>query len=160
MNTERIKCGGLIERTDLCLVEVQGYTWRPGQSCGILGKFAEAGISLAFLNISNDGNGLKSMSFCCADDRAHHLPGLLTEVEKEFRPCRVGVEKDIDIITLYGPHFYERVALASEVYGSLCAAGVDAHAIGSSVNSISMVVSSSESPRTRRALAVRFEWPE
>ena len=158
--TERIKCGGLIERSDLCLVEVLGYTWRPGLSCGILGKFAEAGISLAFLNISNDANDRKSMSFCCSDDRAHHLPGLLKEVEEEFQPIRVRVESDIDIITLYGPHFYERVALASEVYGCLCTAGIDAHAIGSSVNSISMVVNSSESRRTRRALAERFEWPE
>ena len=100
------------------------------------------------------------MSFCCSDDRAHHLPGLLKEVEEEFQPIRVRVESDIDIITLYGPHFYERVALASEVYGCLCTAGIDAHAIGSSVNSISMVVNSSESRRTRRALAERFEWPE
>jgi aspartokinase len=81
-------------------------------------------------------------------------------VEEEFRPCRVRVESDIDIITLYGPHFYERVALASEVYGCLCCAGIDAHAIGSSVNSISMVVCSSESPGTRKALSARFEWPE
>ncbi len=160
MMTERIKCGGLIERTDLCLVEVQGYAWRPGHSCGILSKFADAGIPLAFLNISNDGGKRKIMTFCLARDCAALVPNLLLEVEQEYEPESVHAEHGMAIITLYGPHFYERVALASEVYTCLCEAGIDAQAVGSSVNSISLVIRHGESASTRRALATRFEWPE
>ena len=34
-------CGGMMERRDVCLVEVLGFDWRPGQACGILGKFGQ-----------------------------------------------------------------------------------------------------------------------
>ena len=158
--TERIKCGGLIERTDLSIVEIQGYDWQPGQSCGILGKFADAGIPLAFLNIGNDVNDKKIMTLCLARERSALLPAIIQKIEADFTPTRIGTRDQVVIITLYGPHFYERVALASEVYSCLCRAGIDAQAVGSSVNSISMVVGAEEAARTRDALSSRFEWPE
>ena len=157
--TERIQCGGLIEREDLCLIEVQGYAWRPGKSCGILCRFADAGIPLAFLNISNTNEGLKRMSFCLAREAMAKVPPLIEQVEREFAPERVVVQEGISIVTLYGPHFYERVALASEVYSCLCIEGIDAQSVGSSVNSISLVVRAGDVERTKQALSARFEWP-
>ena len=50
---EKIVCGGLMERGDLCLVEVLGFDWHQGKACGILGKFGQAKISLSYLSIGN-----------------------------------------------------------------------------------------------------------
>lgn len=157
--SERIKCGGLIERTGLCIVEVLGFTWRPGASCGILSKFADAEIPLAFLNIGNDTSGNKTMAFCIARDRMKQVPELLDQIRAEFEPDDLKIEQNITIVTLYGPHFYERVALASEVYSCLCLVGVEAFAVGSSVNSISMVLAAKDLETAKRSLAERFEWP-
>ena len=154
---ERIKCGGLIERTDLCIVEVLGFDWRPGVSCGILSRFAD--IPLAFLNISNDTGGKKNMAFCIARTEMAKVPLLLDEIRADFEPGDVRLGQHVSIVTLYGPHFYERVALASEVYSCLCIVGVESYAVGSSVNSISMVLAAKDLEPAKRSLAERFEWP-
>ena len=31
--SEKISCGGLMERRDMCLVEVLGFAWQPGETC-------------------------------------------------------------------------------------------------------------------------------
>ncbi len=160
MTGAKIQCGGLIVREGLFLVEVIGYVWRPGESCGILAKFAKAGISLAFLNISNEGNGRKSMAFCLPTEMRSRCTALIDEVCTEFTPERVDVHEQMTILTLYGPHFYERVGLSCEFYSVLCRAHINPMAVGSSVNSISAVLSVTDAANTRVALKDRFDWPE
>lgn len=160
MTGDKIRCGGLIVRKDLFLVEVLGYVWRPGGSCGILAKFADAGVSLGFLNISKELHGRNSMVFCLPSEARSRCSLIFDEVRAEFAPAKVEVRDHVSILTLYGPHFYERVGLSSEFYSVLCRARIDALAIGSSVNSISVVLTRSDAERTREAMRERFDWPE
>ena len=157
---EMIPCGGLIERGGLSLIEVLGYRWQPGHSCGILGCYAEAGIALGYLSITHNADGLRNMAFCIAHQEMHRSQELLERIRVEHQPTNVRITEPVTILTLYGPHFYERVALASEVYGSLCADGIDALSLGSSVNSISIVVAENDAARTRMSFRHRFTWPE
>jgi aspartokinase len=155
-----IQCGGLIERPDLCLVEILGYEWEPGRSCGILALFADADVPLNYLSISRCADGRRSLAVCVASAHRPSCRPLLERIEAEHSPRAVNVREDVLILTLYGPHFYERVALASEVYAALCTEAVDVHSVASSVNSISVVVDAAERPRTIRSLRSRFTWPE
>ncbi len=86
---ERIQCGGLMERGDLCLVEVLGFHWKPGQACGILGKFGQAEISLSYLTIGRDSAGEKNMSFCVSTALLAKNQQVLKEIEAEFNPQMV-----------------------------------------------------------------------
>lgn len=157
---EKIPCGGLIERRGLTLIEIMGYVWQPGHSCGILGYYAEAGIALGYLSIGHTADGLRNMAFCIATEAMDRSRELLERVQETHAPSAVRITDQVTILTLYGPHFYERVALASEVYGSLCSDGIDALSLGSSVNSISLVVTDGDVRRTRKSFARRFAWPE
>ena len=157
---DRIECGGLMERGDLCLVEVLGFDWRPGQACGILGKFGQAEIPLSYLSIGNGTEGDKNMSFCLDTALMAENRHLLEDVEKEFRPTRVEVQAPVNILTLYGPHFLEKHNLASEVFSALCVDGINAHTVCSSVNSISVVVDTLDRDRTVACLGQKFSWPE
>lgn len=158
--TQRIQCGGLMERRDLCLVEVLGFDWRPGQACGILGKFGKAEISLSYLSIGNDAADHKNMSFCVSTEAMSAHRHLLEEIEKEFTPRKIVVNAPVTILTLYGPHFLERHTLASEVFSALCVDGIDARTVCSSVNSISVVINIPDRDRTVECLRQKFEWPE
>ena len=158
--SQRIVCGGLIEKGHLCLVEVLGFDWRPGKACGILGRFGRAEIPLSYLSIGNGHEGDKNMSFCVdAAELARHRH-LLDEIQKDFESTRIEVRDPVMILTLYGPHFQERHNLASEVFSALCMQGVHAHTVGSSINSISVVVDTHDHARTVECLRERFEWPE
>ncbi len=157
--SEKIKCGGLMERSDLCLVEVLGFDWRPGQACGILGKFAEAGISLSYLSIGHGPAGDKNMSFCVNMDDMIRGRELLEEIRDGFNPKKVGTHEPALILTLYGPHFLEKHSLATMVFSALCVDGIDAHTVASSVNSISVVINTQDRNAAVHCLEQRFDWP-
>lgn len=158
--TEKHQCGGLMERGDLCLVEVLGFDWQPGQACGILGKFGEAGIPLSYLSVGNGPSGDKNMSFCLKTEQMAANRHLLEEIKDQFSPESVNVNAPVVILTLYGPHFLEKVSLASEVFSALCVDSIKSHTVVSSVNSISVVIDIPDRDRTVACLRERFEWPE
>ncbi len=157
---DRIPCGGLIERHDLCLVEVLGVQWMPGESCGILGKFAAREISLSYLSLGNGADGRKNMSFCVNTEMLAANRDLLEEIEAEHSPQKIEVRAPVVILTLYGPHFNERPALASQVFSALCVDGIQAQTICSSINSISVVIETLDRDRAVRCLEQKFSWPD
>ncbi len=158
--TGKIQCGGLMQRGDLCLVEVLGFDWRPGKACGILTKFGAAGISLSYLSVGNGAAGDKNMSFCVKTEEIAAHREIIDEIKVDFTPDKVSVNAPVVILTLYGPHFLERHTLASEVFSALCEAGIESHTVCSSINSISVVVDVPDRDRTVACLRERFEWPE
>ncbi len=157
---EKINCGGLMERGDLCLVEVLGFDWRPGQACGILGKFGQVEISLSYLSIGNGPDGDKNMSFCLSTAKLAQHRHLLDEIRDQFRPTKIEARAPMVILTLYGPHFLEKHNLASEVFSALCVDGINAHTVCSSINSISVVVDTLDRDHTVACLSQKFAWPE
>ena len=157
---EKQKIGGLMERGDLCLVEVMGFDWQPGKACGILCKFGQSGIPLSYLSIGNDASGNKHMSFCVGTALMAEHRHLVDQIREEFQPQEVKVNAPVIILTLYGPHFLEKVNLASEVFSALCLDCIRSHTVVSSVNSISVVVDVPDRDRTVACLQERFEWPE
>ncbi len=158
--TEKIECGGLMERNGLCLVEVLGFDWRPGRICGILEKFGQAEISLSYLSIGNGPDGDKNMSFCVNPGKLAEHENILDEILKEFSPTKIEARTPVTILTLYGPHFLEKHNLASEVFSALCLDGIDAHTVCSSINSISMVIDAGDRNPTVDCLKQKFTWPE
>ncbi len=100
------------------------------------------------------------MLLCMARSKLPPGEVLLRRIQDEFKPKHIHVADGVAILTLYGPHFNEKVALASEAYSALCLKGIDTLAVGSSVNSISVVVAADKVGSTRAALAERFHWPE
>ena len=158
--TDKIECGGLIDRTGLCLVEVLGFDWQPGRVCGILGKFGQVEMSLYYLSLGNGPDGDKNMSFCVNPVKLAAHPGILDEIRREFGPKKVTAREPVTILTLYGPHFQDKHNLASEVFSALCLDGIDAHTVCSSINSISVVVDAADRDDTAECLKHKFTWPE
>lgn len=158
--SEKIQCGGLIERNDLCLVEVLGFDWDPGQACGILGKFGQVKIPLSYLSVGNGPDGTKNMSFCVRTAELAPQRHILDQLKQEFRLKKLEVRAPVTILTLYGPHFLEKHTLASLVFSVLCVDGIDAQTVCSSINSISVVVDALDRDRTVECLRQEFSWPE
>lgn len=160
MNEERIRCGGLMERRGVCLVEVLGFGRGPGQSRGILARFGGAGVPLTYLSVGHGAAGEKNMSFCVAAGQHERWRPLLAEIRAEYAPDRVEAHEPAVILTLYGPHFLERHSLAAEVFAVVCGDGIGTYAVCSSVNSISLVIAEEDRDRTVECLRRKFDWPE
>ncbi|MCP4571425.1 MAG: hypothetical protein GY838_03665 [bacterium] len=160
MTEERIECGGLMERRDLCLIEVLGFEWRPGMNAGVLEKFGAEGIPLSYLSISYDARRRRNLCLCVNIPDLARAHTLLDEITAEVKPERLERHEPVVKLTLYGPHFNERYALVAEIFSALCTAGIEIHTVGSSVNSISIVVDAVDRDRTVECLEGRFDWPE
>jgi aspartokinase len=155
-----IECGGLLERGNLCLIEFLGLDGTPGVACGILARFGDAGIPLAYVSIGNGPRKQRNMSFCV--DRMD-LPAchpLVETVRSDHAPELVVMHEPATKLTLYGPHFQEKHALVAGVFAALCERGIKAHGIAMSVNSISFVVNSGDRDLAIECLRQRFAWPE
>ena len=157
--SDKIPCGGLMERRDLCLVEVLGFPAGKGVTRGILTRFGEAGISLNYLSIGSDSEGLRNMSFCVGTSAMAEKRYLLSDIERELAPRKVTVNAPVTILTLYGPHFLDKHNLAAEVFKALCFNGIDVMTVCSSVNSISAVINIPDRDRAVDCLAAKFDWP-
>lgn len=160
MNGERIRCGGLMERQEVCLVEILGFGRETGQARGILARFGQAGVSLNYLSVGHGAAGEKNMSFCVATADQERWRPLLQEIRAAYHPDRVQAHEPATILTLYGPHFLERHSLAAEVFAVVCGDGINTHAVCSSVNSISLVVATPDRDRTVECLRRKFDWPD
>lgn len=157
---DKIQCGGLMERHDLCLVEVLGFDWGQGITRGILAKFGRAEISLSYLSLGSDATGQKNLSFCVDTGTMARNREILDQIEQEYAPKKVSVNAPVTILTLYGPHFLERHTLASEVFSTLCADRIDTLTVCSSINSISVVINLPDRNCAVECLRRKFDWPE
>ena len=142
------------------MIEFLGLDGEPGNACGILGRFGDAGIPLAYVSIGNGTAGQRNVAFCM--ERVDLVTGraLVDVVEKRHAPQEVLIREPVTKFTLYGPHFQEKHALAARLFAVLCERGVRSHGISMSVNSISFVVDSGMCAESVACLRQRFEWPE
>ena len=159
MTVERIECGGLMERGNLCLIEVLGFEWHPGMNAGILEKFSAEEIPLSYLSIAYDARRRRNLCLCVNIPDLARAHTLVDEIIVEVQPDRLERHEPVVKLTLYGPHFNERYALVAEIFTALSAAGIEIHTVGSSVNSISLVVDAGDRDRAIACLEKRFVWP-
>lgn len=160
MNDARITCGGLLERDGLIAVELMGVAWRGREACAVLSRFAEAGIPLLFLQVGAAADGRKSLTLGMAVGERGRCMEVLARIRDDRAPPEIAVVEPAAVLTLYGPHFGERTGLSLGVAEALCDTDVDIIALGSSVNSISLLVHAADTARVREALRARFLWPE
>ncbi len=158
--TEKLVCGGLMEKGDRCLVEVLGFRRVAGEPCGILSLFAAADISLTYLSVGNGSDGLTNMSFCMLTKELAENRGILDEIREKFDPEKVAANAPMVILTLYGPHFMERPSVTCNVFSALCADGINPHTVCSSISSISVVIDTHDRDAAVACLRNGFEWPE
>ncbi|MBU1699859.1 MAG: hypothetical protein KJ970_14260 [Candidatus Eisenbacteria bacterium] len=158
--TDKIECGGLIRREDLCLLEILGYDLKACGKFDILDLFGDAKIPISYLAVSNGADGLRNMSLCVPLEHLYQLRNLREGIQKGCAPQRLKTVENTMVLTIYGPHFYEKASIAGVVYGALRREEIYTHSINSSVNSISFVINADDCQRTIRCLKTRISWPE
>jgi len=156
----RIPCGGLLQRDGLIAVELLGVAWRGREACGVLARFAGAGIPLLFLQVGAAADGRKALTLGMAAAEHGRCVEVLASIRNDRTPPEIAVVEPAAVLTLYGPHFGERTGLSLGVAEALGGADVDVIALGSSVNSISLLLHAADVVRAREALRGRFRWPE
>lgn len=137
---EKIAIGGIIETRGLVLVRVLGARKGPGVAGTTLSALGRHGINVLCVVCFSDLSGHDNICFAINRGDLDQALGLLQTVREEIEAASVEVVRNCGVISVYGPHFSERPAIAGLIFDTLVRAEVAVHAISTSISTVSCVV--------------------
>ena len=159
MLRQKIKIGGIIQNRNLAKIGVMSIPDRPGVASAIFGALADSGVNVPFIVHTIDLNNLDSIVICIArDDLAAALEALDT-VKDTVGAKEVVHEREVGLISIFGPHFGQRPGIAGDMFSALASEGVNILAISTSISSLCCVVDEGDMDAAVQALEQAFELP-
>ncbi len=157
--TGKIAVGGITKVDDLVMVKILGA--RSGQ--GLAGR-ALSGLGLKGINIScvtsfTDREGLNNISFAINAGDLDQTLGVLKSMQDELEIGKIDYTRRCAAISIYGPHFSERPAIAGTVFETTGAAGVEILLIATSFSTVTFLTNSDQADLAIERLNENFLVP-
>ena len=156
---ERVKIGGIIKNRSLSMLGILAIPDRPGVAAAIFSALGARKVSCRLIVHTRDLNNLTSIVVCVA--RGDLEPGLevLNSLSQRVEAGGVIYEKDVGMISIFGPHFGQRPGIAGIMFSGLAAAGISILAISTSISSVSCIVHEDDIDDAVTATSEVFELP-
>jgi len=155
----KIKIGGIIQTLDLAQVAVLSALDHPGVAGRVLGALGREQINVQFIVHTSDLTGRGNIVFCI--DRKD-LPGtlqILDQIRGEGTCEKVTHHAPVGIISIFGPHFREKPAIAGTMFSALGDMGINILAISTSISTLSCVIDEGLLPDAVKAICQVFDLP-
>ncbi|MBU8869346.1 MAG: ACT domain-containing protein [Gemmatimonadales bacterium] len=137
--TGKIAVGGITRKDGLVLVRILGA--RAGRSLAgqALSSLGLQGINVTCVTSFIDGEGLNNICFAIGENDLDQTLGILKSMEEEIQAGSIAYQRGCSAISIYGPHFSERPAIAGTVFEATAEAGVEIHMITTSFSTVSFL---------------------
>jgi len=155
----KIKIGGIIQNTSLAEVGVLGIPDRPGTAAAILGALGKARINVQFVVQCIDMSHRDHVVFCVHEDDLDATLEIMNEVKEYICAECVVSRPQVAIVSIFGPDFRERPAIAGTMFEALAAQGINILAISTSISTVSCVIDSERMADAVTALKETFDLP-
>jgi len=155
----KIKIGGIIQNTSLAEVGVLGIPDRPGTAAAILGALGKARINVQFVVQCIDMSHRDHVVFCVHEDDLDATLEIMNEVKEYICAECVVSQPQVAIVSIFGPDFRERPAIAGTMFEALAAQGINILAISTSISTVSCVIDSERMADAVTALKETFDLP-
>lgn len=156
---KRTKIGGIIQSKDLSQVGILAAPDQPGIAGKILGALGEASINIQFIVQSIDLTGLGNIVFCVDRKDLDETLRILNRIQASVAFKKVIHRSPVGIISIFGPHFREKPAIAGTMFGALGRSGINILAISTSISTLSCVIEENLLPEAVKAISEAFELP-
>ena len=116
-------------------------------------------INLEYITESSSVDGRAIMALCIKTKNEKKVDRLL-EKNREIREA-LSISKlhDVCLLGIYGPHFREKVGIASCFFSLLGSAGINILGIATSISSVCCLVETKNAQAAREAILTEFELP-
>jgi len=148
MDTERI--GGVIQYTDLALVEMMAVPDRPGIAAAVFKTLGKRGINVLFIVQSIDLKNNTHIVFCVTSKDVSQTLGLLEPVKERVGGRELIHNPRVAIVSIFGPDFKEGPGIAGVMYTVLARADINILSISTSKSSVSCVIDEDRLPNRWR----------
>ncbi len=155
----KIPIGGILEIRDLTMIEVLGFPNEPGHAGKILTLLGEAEVNLHFIAEGADRQGLANITICVYPQRVKDVLDIIHKYLPGLESIIVKSQKNMAILTVYGPHFREKPAICGRMCYTLGQANINIFGMSTSISSVCCIVSNSEYQKAYDSLLEVFTLP-
>ncbi len=157
--TGKIAVGGITKVDGLVIIKILGVP--AGQR---LAERALSGLGLHGINIScvtafTDREGLNNLSFAIGAEHLDQTLGMLQSMQEDLDLGKIEYTRGCAAVSVYGPHFSERPAIAGTVFEAVGEANVKILLIATSFSTVSFVTSEAEADLAIERLNDKFLVP-
>ena len=137
--TGKMAIGGIARVDNLVLVRIMGAKRGYGLAGRVLSGFGLKGININCVTSFIDQEGLNNIGIAIKEDDLDQALGLLQSLQDELQARSIEYQRHCSAISIYGPHFSERPAIAGTVFEATGKAGVEIHMIATSFSTVSFL---------------------
>jgi aspartokinase len=132
---------------------------RPGVAGALLSALGKKGINVPFIVHNIDLNNQDNIVICVArEDLTPALEALHT-VKETVGAKEIVHDREVGVISMFGPHFGERPGIAGVMFSALASVGINILAISTSISSISCLIDVDDMDEAIQVLEETFELP-
>jgi aspartate kinase len=137
--TGKIAVGGITRKDGLVLVRILGAPAHRGLAGRALSGLGLKGINISCVTSFVDSDGLLNICFAVGRDDLDQTLGILQGIRDDIQARTVQYTRGCSAISVYGPHFSERPAIAGTIFQTTAEAGVEVLLISTSFSTVSFV---------------------
>ena len=157
--TGRIAVGGITRTDGLVLIRILGVRPGPGLAAKTLATLGNERINLTCVTSFVDAEKRDNLCLALGERDLDQALGLLQTIKEEIEARAIEYQRRCTSISIYGPHFSERPAIAARIFEVTAAAEVDVQMISSSFASVTFVIAQEAADPTVKALREAFLVP-
>jgi aspartokinase len=137
--TGKMAVGGITRIDDLVLVRILGAKRGYGLAGQALSSLGLNGINIICVTSILDREDLNNIGLAIKEDDLDQALGILQSLKDEIEARSIEYQRHCSSVSIYGPHFSERPAIAGTVFEATGAAGVEIHMIATSFSTVSFL---------------------
>lgn len=159
MPTEKIRIGGVIQNCNLAKIGIMSIPDRPGVAGAIFSALGAAGVNCPFIVHTIDLNSLDSIVICVPRGDLPAALEALDSVSVTVGAEEVVYDREVAMVSIFGPHFGQRPGISGVMFSALASAGINILAISTSISSLCCIVNLSDVDEAVLAIEEAFELP-
>lgn len=137
--TGKIAVGGITRTDDLVLIRILGASAGRDFTGRALTALGNQNINVTCVTSFMDKDGLNNMCFAVGAESLDQTLGILQSLEDHIQARSIEYQSRCSAVSIYGPHFAQRPAIAGRVFDIIGEAGVEVLMISTSFATVSFV---------------------
>ena len=157
--TPKVRAGGIIRNEHLAKIGVMSAPDRCGLASEVLHALAGKGINTQFIVQCTDLDNNSHIVLCVNEEESEAALAALEPVRSTVQPEQITQQDNVALISVFGPDFRERPAIAASVFAAMAEAGINIMAISTSISTVSCLIDGKRVEDAIVALRQYFDLP-
>ncbi len=159
MEASKMRAGGIIRNEHLAKIGVMSAPDRPGLASKVLRALSEKGINVQFIVQCADLTDHSHVVLCVSDEDLDTAVAALAPVRAQVGAKDIVSQHGVALVSVFGPDFRERPAIAAGVFEAMASVGINIMAISTSISTVSCLIDGKRVDDAVVALQQYFELP-